>query len=114
VPDVIGWVADACIVVGSLVMTVAVAGVIRMPDIYTRIHAAAKAPVLGAGVILLASIATGDAMIIARAMLIIVLLAITTVVSAHIIGWAAYVRREPWMNGSVIRTIQEESGADEE
>lgn len=86
--------ADALVVVGVVVMTVGVYGVIRMPDTYTRLHAASKMVVLGVISLLLASGVTGDPAIILRAILIGGLLLLTTPVSAHAVGRAAFLRRE--------------------
>jgi multicomponent Na+:H+ antiporter subunit G len=41
------YLADALVILGIWVMTVGVYGVIRMPDTYTRLHAASKAVFLG-------------------------------------------------------------------
>lgn len=87
--------ADLLVVLGLVVMTVAVYGAIRMPDIYTRLHATSKAVFLGVISFCVASIVTGDGAIIARVLLIAVFLVITTPVSAHAIARAAYLRREP-------------------
>ncbi len=88
------WLADALVVLGVGIMTVGVYGVIRMPDVYTRLHAASKSVFLGVFSLALASIVTGDPAIIARVILIAVLLLLTTPVSAHAIGRGAYLEGE--------------------
>ena len=88
------WIADALVLLGVVVMTIGVYGVFRMPDVYTELHAASKAVFLGVAVLLVASSATGDAAIMARAALIGVFLVLTTPVSAHVIALAAYRQRE--------------------
>lgn len=75
-------------------MTIGVYGVIRMPDTYTRLHAASKMVVLGAMPLLLASAFTGDKEVVLRVALIAVFLLLTTPVSAHVVGRAAYQRSE--------------------
>ncbi len=67
---------------------------IRMPDTYTRLHAASKAVFLGVISLLAASTVTGDPAIIFRAILIGAFLILTTPVSAHVIARAAYQRAE--------------------
>ncbi len=89
------WLADALVVLGVVIMTIGVYGVIRMPDLYTRLHAASKAVVLGVCLLAVASVVTGDAAIIARAVLIAVLLLLTTPVASHAIARGAYLEREP-------------------
>jgi multicomponent Na+:H+ antiporter subunit G len=88
-------VADALTVLGLLILTVGVYGVVRMPDVYTQLHAASKAGFLGIALLLVAASVEGDAAIITRAVLIITLLAVTTPVAAHAIGHAARRRGEP-------------------
>ncbi|HVM17828.1 MAG TPA: monovalent cation/H(+) antiporter subunit G [Gaiellaceae bacterium] len=86
--------ADALVVLGVAVMTIGVYGVFRMPDTYTQLHAASKAVVLGVIALLVASLATGDATVVARSALIAVFLIATTPVAAHVIGRAAYLQDE--------------------
>ncbi len=91
----VALVSDALVVLGVAVMTIGVYGVFRMPDVYTQLHAASKAVFLGVISLLLASIATRDAAILARATLIAVFLVLTTPVAAHAIARGAYRREEP-------------------
>lgn len=88
------WIADALVVLGVFVMTIGVYGIIRMPDTYTKLHAASKAVFLGVISLLLASTVTGDPAIIYRVALIGAFLLLTTPVSSHAIARAAYLRGE--------------------
>jgi multicomponent Na+:H+ antiporter subunit G len=92
--DAVPWLADALVVLGVVVMTIGVYGVVRMPDVYTRLHAASKSVFLGVISLVLASLVTGDAAIIARVLLIGAVLLLTTPVSAHAIGRGAYLDHE--------------------
>jgi multicomponent Na+:H+ antiporter subunit G len=94
ITDLTPWIADALVVLGVVVMTVGVYGVIRMPDIYTRLHAASKSVFLGVISLVAASVVTGDADIIARVLLIGAILLLTTPVASHVIGRGAYLERE--------------------
>jgi multicomponent Na+:H+ antiporter subunit G len=49
------FMADALVLFGVLVMTLGVYGVVRMPDTYSRQHAASKMVFLGVITLLLAS-----------------------------------------------------------
>lgn len=91
---VLPWLADALVVIGVFVITIGVYGIIRMPDVYTRLHAASKAVFLGVISLLAASAMTGEPEIILRVVLIAVFLVLTTPVAAHVVGKAAYVQRE--------------------
>ncbi len=86
--------ADALVVFGVFIMTIGVYGMIRLPDTYTRLHAASKAVVLGVISLLAASVVTADPRIIYRVALIGAFLILTTPVSAHVIARAAYSKRE--------------------
>lgn len=89
------WVADILVVLGVLVMTIGVYGILRMPDTYTRLHAASKAVFLGVISLLAASTVTADPQIILRVLLIAFFLLVTTPVSSHVVARAAYIKREP-------------------
>jgi monovalent cation/proton antiporter MnhG/PhaG subunit len=86
-------VAVALMMLGSIVTTISVYGVLRMPDVYSQLHASGLASGVGALAILLASIATRDAATITDAALIASFLLLTAPVSGHAIAWAAYRRR---------------------
>ena len=103
---VLGVVADGLVVVGLVVTTLGVVGMSRMPDVYTELHAASKAVVLGIVAFLVASVAARDAAITSRALLIAVFLVLTTPVGAHVIARAA------WLRGEAMRTpgARDESG----
>lgn len=79
---------------GLIILTLAVYGVVTMPDIYTRLHAASKAAVLGIVPFLLAAAIVGDLATITRATLIALFLLLTTPVAAHVIAQAAYLTGE--------------------
>jgi multicomponent Na+:H+ antiporter subunit G len=91
---VIPWLADALVALGLLVMTIGVYGVVRMPDTYTRLHVASKMVFLGAMPLLLASALTGGQEVTLRVILIAFFILLTTPVSAHMVGRAAYLRGE--------------------
>lgn len=88
-------VTNLLVVLGLAILTIGVYGVVRMPDVYTQLHAASKAGFLGIAALLVSAAVQGDGAIIARAALIIALLALTTPVAAHAIGRAAHRREEP-------------------
>jgi len=84
------WVADALVVLGLVVMTLGVLGLFRMPGVLLQLHAASKAVFLGVIAFCVASAATGDGQVIARAALIAVFLLLTTPVAAHAVARAAH------------------------
>ncbi|CAN5175238.1 monovalent cation/H(+) antiporter subunit G [soil metagenome] len=86
------WLADVLVILGVFGMTVGVYGIVRMPDIYNKLHAASKVVFLGVLSLLVASMATNDAEIILRVVLIGAFLVLTTPVSAHVVGRAAFLK----------------------
>jgi multicomponent Na+:H+ antiporter subunit G len=89
--DAINIVAAAGIVAGSVFGLLASIGIVRFPDLFTRLHAAAKAGVVGAGFILLAlALVSFDGAVILRALIAILFLLLTTPISAHLLARASY------------------------
>ncbi|MFP5363293.1 MAG: monovalent cation/H(+) antiporter subunit G [Thermoleophilia bacterium] len=88
-------ITDILTVLGVVILTIGVYGVVRLPDAYTQLHAASKAGFLGIALLLTAVALEGGSAVVARAVLIIGLLAVTTPVAAHAIGRAARRREEP-------------------
>ncbi len=91
---VLPWVADVLVLLGVVVMTVGVYGVVWLPDTYARLHAASKMVFLGVMPLLLASTLAGNPEVLPRVILIAFFLLVTTPVSAHMVGRAAYLRGE--------------------
>lgn len=79
--------------VGLLVATLAVWGLLRLPDLYLRLHAASKAVFLGVAAIVLAAWLAAGADFAGRALLIVLFLTVSTPASSHAIAWAASKRR---------------------
>ena len=95
---------------GGLFAFAAALGVLRLPDIFIRMHASTKAGTLGCGLILAAvAVHFGDGGIVARAIAAIVFVMLTAPVAAHMIGRAAYRTGVPLWRGTV---IDELAGAD--
>lgn len=75
--------ADALVIAGTLALSLAVAGILRIPDPNAKLHASSKAVVLGTLVILAASIPGAELRLLARSVLIGILLLITSAAGAH-------------------------------
>lgn len=91
---ILALLADALVILGVIIMTIGVVGMIIMPDTYTKTHAASKAVFLGVIALLVASMASGELSIIVRVILVIIALLVTTPVAAHVISRAAFERGE--------------------
>lgn len=90
------------ILIGAAFTLIASIGLLRLPDLYTRMHAASKAGTLGSGVMLvaLALFAFEDATS-TRALAAIVFFLLTAPISAHLLAKAAYAAGYRMWSGSV-------------
>lgn len=76
---------------GSVFVLLAALGVLRFPDLLTRMHAASKAGAVGGGLVLLAvALLSFDAAVAIRSVIGIGFLLLTTPLSAHLLARAAY------------------------
>lgn len=90
------------LVSGSAFTALAALGILRMPDVYNRLHAATKAGTLGVGLTLAAvAVHFGEAGVILRVVAAILFLCLTAPVAGHVIGRAAYRTGVPLWSGSV-------------
>lgn len=88
--------AALLLVGGASVVALSALGVARLPDPFSRMHAAAKAGVAGAGLLLLgAGLAFGTTGAILTAVLAVTFLVITAPLASHALGRAAYVAGAP-------------------
>lgn len=87
--DIRALAAIVVIIVGTFFSLVGVLGMVRLPDVYSRLHATGKVGIYGA-VLLLVAAAVWTPLGWGRALLLMALLMITGPVSAHVISSAAY------------------------
>lgn len=86
---------------GSAFGLISAIGILRLPDLYTRMQAAAKAGALAMGMIATAcAIHFGTVEVSARAILIVFFVFLTSPVAAQVIGRAAYVVGVPLWKGT--------------
>jgi multicomponent Na+:H+ antiporter subunit G len=86
----IDWLSGALIIAGATLAMLAGVGVLRMPDVFTRMQASTKASTLGLGC-LLAGVALRNLefSFAVRGVTIAAFMLLTTAVSAHVIARAA-------------------------
>lgn len=96
-------IADALMIGGASFLLFAAVGVLRMPDLFTRMQTATKASTLGISSILLATaFLLEDYAVAIRAILTISFFLVTAPVAAHMIGRAAYFIGVPLWQGSIV------------
>ncbi|NVK33175.1 MAG: monovalent cation/H(+) antiporter subunit G [Rhodobacteraceae bacterium] len=86
------YVAGVLLVVGSFFSLMASIGLLRLNDVYMRMHAASKAGTVGSGLMLLAlAVHAGELGVTTRAIAGILFFLLTAPVSAHLLARAAFV-----------------------
>jgi multicomponent Na+:H+ antiporter subunit G len=101
----------ALMVIGAALMLLATVGVVRMPDLYSRMQSATKASTLGVGCMMLAvAVDFADAAITTRVGLIVAFVFLTAPVSAQMIGRAAYYVGVPLWKGTTLDELRDHNG----
>ncbi len=89
--DIAIYFGGILLLVGALFALIAAIGVLRLPDLYTRMHAASKAGTVGGSFILLAvAVLSQDAAVALRAIIGVLFLLLTTPISAHLLARISY------------------------
>jgi multicomponent Na+:H+ antiporter subunit G len=88
---------------GSAFALLAAVGVLRMPDVFTRMQASTKASTLGLACLLIgAAVQLGDVASFIRVASIGAFVLLTTPVSGHVIARASYFSGVPLWKGTVL------------
>ncbi|ATG75628.1 Na+/H+ antiporter subunit G [Zobellella denitrificans] len=94
---------------GSFLMLLAGIGIIRMPDLLTRMHATSKAGALGAGLMAVgfAVFFFADTSVVVRALAVVVFVIMTAPIAAHVMARAGYFVGIKLWEGTVKDVIKE-------
>jgi multicomponent Na+:H+ antiporter subunit G len=96
------FLAGGLIVIGAAFALTASIGLVRLPDLYTRMHAASKAGTLGSCMMLVAlAVSSGDLAVASRAIAGILFFLLTAPISAHLLAKAAHAAGQPLWEKSV-------------
>lgn len=99
----IEWLSGGLLLAGATLALLAGVGVLRMPDVFTRMQASTKASTLGLGCLLAAlAIRHPEVSFVVRAGTIGAFMMLTTAVAAHVIARAAALGGAPLWKGTVI------------
>ncbi len=91
IADIMALVVAAIVVAGAFFTLSAAIGLVRFPDVYTRMHAASKAGTVGSGLLLLAvGLHSGDHAVLVRSLAGFVFFILTAPIAAHLIAKAAH------------------------
>ena len=83
-------IAEILITIGTFFLLVGAVGLIRLPDMFTRMHAATKCTTLGAMCTMLGVALIMQGPVAVKAVLIIIFIVLGNPTSAHAIARAAY------------------------
>jgi multicomponent Na+:H+ antiporter subunit G len=107
---ILDWISAVFWFVGATLVLLAAIGVLRMPDLFTRMQAAAKASTMGIGCLLIGTaIELGDSASVARAISIAAFVMLTSPVAAHVVARAAYLSEVPLWSGTVVDERKQEN-----
>lgn len=97
------------LLLGGFFMLLAGFGILRFPDVYTRMHAGTKSGTLGvSGALIALSLYFGDTEVTVRAMLPIIFTLITAPVAAHCISRSAFKSGVELSKNSVINEFEQD------
>lgn len=84
------WLGGGLVVAGAIFMLVGAVGLLRLPDIFTRIHAASVADTLGAGAILVGlMLIAGPTLAAVKLFFLVLFFGLMTPVATHALARAA-------------------------
>ena len=82
------------LLISCAVMTLGIIGILRMPDVYTKLHGASKSVFLGVVMLCISSTVIATPEMNMRLALIAALVVLTTPLASHVVGRAAYLMHE--------------------
>ena len=108
----LAWLASFLLLTGALVCLLGAIGVVRLPDSYSRMHAASKSGVLGAVLVLAGVAAASNAEVALEVMLGVLVLLASAPLAAHVLARAAYRAGIKPQCGSLGDDLQQERDKD--
>ena len=102
------------IYIGIIFIVIAAIGIIKMPDVYTRMSAASKAVTFGTGFILLGLVVHfNDTVVFLKVAGIFIFLLFSISVAAHVIGLSAYQDKTAMTNLTFLDELKDKIGRDD-
>lgn len=89
------WITAVSVLLGAGFVFIAALGVIRLPDVLCRMHAATKAGAFGVGLLLFGLVMhAGDGETAVKSILVVVAFYLTAPIAGHLLGRFAYDREK--------------------
>jgi multicomponent Na+:H+ antiporter subunit G len=111
----IEWLSSGLFIAGATLGLLAGVGVLRMPDVFTRMQASTKASTLGLGCLLVAvALRNPELSLVLRAASIAAFMLMTTAVGAHVIARAAARSGAPMWKGTIVDERPQRVHSDDE
>jgi len=105
---IIEWITAFLILAGAFFMLVAAIGILRLQDIYLRMHAATKAPSLGAFLLISAiMLYFRTPWLIIEGTLIILFIFMTAPVGAHVLAQVAHMMKSKKHEKTIIDELED-------
>lgn len=104
------WMASALVLAGGVFCLLGAIGVLRLPDCYSRMHAASKAGALGAVLVLAGVAAASSGAAAMEALFALMAVLVTAPLAAHAISRAAYHADVKPVVGKLGNVIETEGG----
>lgn len=88
--EMLQYAGGVFLLLGALFSALAALGILRLPDIYTRLHAASKAGAFGTGLVFIGiALVSFDLSIIVRSLLGLLFILLVSPLAAHMLARAA-------------------------
>lgn len=107
--DIMHVIGAAMVIIGSLASFIGGLGVVRMPEFYTRLHAASVTDTMGAGGVLLGlCLLAPDHIVALKLIFILLFLFFTSPIAGHAIAKAAWLSGQKPGVGKIDENVQQE------
>ena len=106
------WLASLLVLAGGAFCLLGAIGVLRLPDCYSRMHAASKAGALGAVLVLAGLAAASSGAAAMEALFALMAVLVTAPLAAHAVSRAAYMADIKPVVGKLGNVLDEHSAAD--
>lgn len=111
--EIIKLIGEVMLLLGSMSLLIAAVGLLRMPDVYTRVQTGTKASTLGAimsfiGILLMSVENWDQSNWIGRVIVLIIFILLTNPVSSHVMMRAAYAIKIPLSKLTTVDKLKED------